>query len=448
MTLASSTPTIMTTYCGLVDDFAKRHDDASIQTLLELNEHLISAVLVGHPLLINDGHIIMHPAIREAIVTPAASPLQNLIEAGYIKILSRNKGQLENLADQMAQEGITSAQQFGIEDYYKQRYLPALQKCMSSLRRQEDEVFLRPWPELNTSTIFRKVSATVYDSINDSLLGPDRRTELDSLHRFKDKYESGRHHRRTDWEDTAGVLRDKGKLPENLYRDLMHAANEAYQYSWGCALANGSSLVRVQTRAPKYLDLDLGTSVGETESSMQDTIQIFAPDFRVSHRKIGDNWDRLAALTRPGEPTYQAKVEFQRSLERYYRTNGTEVSKASMDAVASEYSKALTEHFRSERRVRLVYGCAAAVGGAGVGLIAAPLGVLLAAGVGLAFAVATVTADVAGAPNALIKIAQRNGKKWITSEPLGARPTMISTFQIDQAAANTYRHGVRTFKPS
>jgi hypothetical protein len=153
MTLASSTPTTMTTYCGLVDDFAKRHDDASIHTLLELNEHLISAVLVGHPLLINDGHIIMHPAIRKAIVTPEASPLQNLIEAGYIKILSRNKGQLENLADQMAQEGITSAQQFGTEDYYKQRYLPALQKCMSSLRRQEDEVFLRPWPELNTSTI-------------------------------------------------------------------------------------------------------------------------------------------------------------------------------------------------------------------------------------------------------------------------------------------------------
>lgn len=144
-----------------------------------------------------------------------------------------------------------------------------------------------------------------------------------------------------------------------------------------------------------------------------------AVDFRVSHRKIGDNWDRLAALTRSGEPTYQAKIEFQRSLERYYRTNGTEVSKASIDAVASEYSKALTEHFRSERRVRLVYGCAAAVGGAGVGLIAAPLGVLLAAGVGLAFAVATVTADVAGAPNALIKIAQGNGKKWITSEPLG-----------------------------
>jgi hypothetical protein len=68
MTESSLKP--MLTYTGLVDDFAQKYGDACIQTLDDLNNHLIAAVLTGHPLLINDGHIIMHPAIREAVLNP------------------------------------------------------------------------------------------------------------------------------------------------------------------------------------------------------------------------------------------------------------------------------------------------------------------------------------------------------------------------------------------
>ncbi len=44
--------------------------------LKAFNNHLIAAVLTGHPLLINDGHIIMHPAIKDAVLHPESSPLQ------------------------------------------------------------------------------------------------------------------------------------------------------------------------------------------------------------------------------------------------------------------------------------------------------------------------------------------------------------------------------------
>lgn len=70
-------------------------------------------------------------------------------------------------------------------------------------------------------------------------------------------YESGEHQRRTDWENAAVFLRDGGKLSERLFRELMQAGNEAYQYAWGCALADKNSLVRVETRAPKHTSLDV-----------------------------------------------------------------------------------------------------------------------------------------------------------------------------------------------
>src|ERR1700722_15511935 len=135
--MAESSLKPMLTYTGLVDDFATKYGDASIQTLKDFNNHLIGAVLTGHPLLINDGHLVMHPAIREAVLNPKSSPLQELTKAGYVKILTRNGGDLETLADQMADQGITSAQQFGGQDYYKKQYQPALRPWMGHLRLGE-----------------------------------------------------------------------------------------------------------------------------------------------------------------------------------------------------------------------------------------------------------------------------------------------------------------------
>jgi hypothetical protein len=444
--MASTPLKPMLTYTGLVDDFAMNHNDACIRTIPELNDHLISAVLVGHPLLINDGHMIMHPAIREAILKPESSPLQNLVATGYVKILTRNGGDLETLADQMADEGITSAQRLGAQDDYTKQYLPALRAWMSQLRMGEPQSFLHPWPDLNTSSIFHKIAAAAYRSIRDSLMAAKLRDDLEAIRRFKDMYESGQRQRRTDWENIADRLRHDGGLSERLYRELMHAANEAYQYSWGCALARKDSLVRVETRAPKFTDLDV--SIDETGTSTQDPVEVYTPNFKVAHRKIGDHWSRLAEVAKPGAETYYAKVEFQRCLDSYYRANTAEVDRPAMEAAAKNYSKALADHFRNERRARFIYGYVTAVAGAAVGIPAAPLGLLIGAGIGLAVGVASVAADQVGVPQAMMKIISGSNRKWITRSNLGTRPSMVSNFQIDQKTADKYRRGVREFKPS
>lgn len=437
----------MLTYNGLVDDFAERHDDACIRTLGDFNNHLIATVLTGHPLLINDGHIIMHPAIREAVLNPKSSPLQKLVAAGYVKILTRNGGDLETLADRMADQGITTAQNLG-GDYTKQ-YLPALHMWMDRLREGDPRDFLRPWPEINTTPVFHKVAAAAYQSIRTALSAAKLREDLEALRRFIDMYESGDQKRRTDWENAAVLLQREKKISERLFRELMHAGNEAYQYAWGCALADKSSLVRVETRAPKHTSLDVTVDAeAEPVSVQRKQVELYAPNFKVAGRKIGDNWSKLAEVATTGSETYYAKVAFQRCIDDYYRGDESAVDEVVVKAAAKKYSKALAEHFVNAERGRWIYGYSTAIGGTAVlipTMVAAPLVGLLA---GLAVSVALAFGDQVGVPEGMMKIVDGSKGKWITGTDLGTRPTMVSNFQIDQHAADGYRHGIRAFSPS
>lgn len=447
--MAESSLKPMLTYTGLVDDFATKYGDASIQTLKDFNNHLIRAVLTGHPLLINDGHLVMHPAIREAVLNPKSSPLQELTKAGYVKILTRNGGDLETLADQMADQGITSAQQFGGQDYYKKQYQPALRTWMDDLRLGEPRDYLHPWPEINTTPVFHKIAAAAYRSIRSSLRAAKLRDDLEALRRFIDLYESGTQKRRTDWENAAVLLQRGEKLSERLFRELMNVGNESYQYAWGCALADKSNLVRVETRAPKYSSLDVAVdAMAEPVSMQRGQVELYAPNFKVADRKIGDNWSKLAEVARTGGETYYAKVAFQRCIESYYRGDESAVDEATVKAAAKKYSRALAEHFVNARRGRWIYGYATAIGGTAAlipTMAAVPLVGLLA---GLAISVVAAFGDQVGVPEAMMKIVESSKSKWIVNSELGTRPTMVSNFQIDQHAAERYRRGISPFRPS
>jgi len=447
MTESSLKP--MITYSGLVDDFAQKYDDACIQTLEDFNNHLIAAVLTGHPLLINDGHIIMHPAIRKAVLNPKSSPLQELAAAGYVKILTRNGGDLETLADRMADQGITSAQQLGGQDYYTKQYLPALRAWMDRLREGDPRDFLRAWPEISTTPVFHKVAAAAYRSIRSSLSAAKLREDLEALRRFIDIYESGDQKRRTDWENAAVLLRRGEKLSERLFRELMHAGNEAYQYAWGCALADKSSLVRVETRAPKHTSLDVAVDAeAEPVSVHREQVELYTPNFKVAGRKIGENWSKLADIARTGSEMYYAKIAFQRCIDDYYRGDESATDEAATKAAAKRYSKALAEHFVNAERGRWIYGYSTAIGGTAAlipTMAAAPFVGLLA---GLAISIVAAFGDHVGVPEAMMKIVDGSKGKWITSGDLGTRPTMVSNFQIDQQAADRYRRGISTFHSS
>jgi hypothetical protein len=343
----------------------------------------------------------------------------------------------------MAQEGITSAQGLQADEYYTRQYRPALQRWISALRQEEEpETLFHPWPDLNTSMIFRKLAGDACDSIGTALKALGLQSDIEGLRRFRDAYESGDHQRRTDWENLANDMREHS-FSDNLYRELMHAANEAYQYSWGCALSEGDNIVNVETRAPKHLDLDV--CLPSADRSDRGAVSLLVPNFKLAHRKIGDNWSKLAEIVLPGTPIHRAKMDFRRSLETYYRSHATEATKTLVDRAANAYSAALSDHFKSDKRASLVFGYAAALGGAGLGLAVAPVGLLAAAGIGLAIAVTTVTADGLGAAHAMMKIVPKRGR-WIATTTDAAGIAIASTFTVDETAAAKYRSGVPTFK--
>jgi hypothetical protein len=64
---------------------------------------------------------------------------------------------------------------------------------------------------------------------------------------------------------------------------------------------------------------------------------------------------------------------------------------------------------------------------------------------GLAISVVAAFGDQLGVPEAMMKIVDGNRGKSITRTDLGTRPTIVSNFQIDQHAADGYRHGISAY---
>ena len=98
----------------------------------------------------------------------------------------------------------------------------------------------------------------------------------------------------------------------------MHIANEAYQYSWGCALSTGKAQVKVQTRTPEFLDIDRSlTRQYETLDAtpkLRQGVEVYVPHVALAVKKVGDNWHPAAANC----DVFKAKRLFLETLETYY----------------------------------------------------------------------------------------------------------------------------------
>jgi hypothetical protein len=282
------------------------------------------------------------------------------------------------------------------------------------------------------------------------------REDLEALRRFIGMYESGEHQRRTDWENAAVFLRDGGKLSEQLFLELMHAGNEAYQYAWGARSRTRAALCGLR-HAPKHSSLDVAVDAMAVPVSVErEQVELYTPNFKVAVRKTGENWSKLAEVARKGSDTYYAKVAFQRCIEDYYRGDESAVDEAVIKAAANKYSKALAEHFVNAKRGRWIYGYSAAIGGTAAlipTMAAAPLVGLLA---GLAISVAAALGDEVGVPEAMMKIvdgSRVNGSPEATSErgprsSRTSRSTSTPPTGIDTASVCTVRHDPELGLPS
>jgi hypothetical protein len=420
------------TYFGLLDDFAERHRDAHVASLSNLNNHLLTAALFDGPLLVNDGYLLNHPVLRQAVIDPNSSPLCRLVESGFVKILTRNERQLGVLADEMAAVGIGSAQRLLRQRTYRRNLKPALDHWTERLKVGGPEVSFRNWPRANISQLFTGLATTALDQAIDRTPKGDAQKTLVAFQKvFRAE---GPNANRTAWEKAADHQREEGKLPANAHKALMLMGNEAYQYAWGCALSEHDKGAAVLTRAPLYLNLD--RSVAQVDlANLPEGVIVYGPDIAVAGKRVGKKWELLAEIVRSGAPMTYRKTAFLDSLRRYYAGDGG--GKDEVERTAKAYSNALAEHFGSRRR-GFVFAIGSTLASTAVGAAAAgPIGVGLGLGIGLF----TNAADYSFGPKLLARVSAPFGKPWITKKRSRLGP-VTSSFQLDPEQVAIYLAGV------
>jgi len=430
-------------YCGLLDDFAIRHNDGfSIRKLGDLNEHLIFSVIAGDPLTVNDGYLLMNPAVRDAIAQPARSPFRELVRGGFVRILSRNGGDLAGLAQRMADDGITSAKRLLTDPWYDQHYAPALADWSAELNSRP-YTWSQDWPGHRTDVVYGKLASRILDSLIGAGLD-----ERDQLSRFQDEL-GDRVSSRTAWENIADTLVRARQLSSQARRVLMKGANEAYQYAWGCALADSTSPVSVQTRVTQFLaELDLPANEAATRGRTD--IRLFVPNVKVATKGIGEQWNLLAQVAGSAvHPAAEAKQDFRAALIAYYTGQG--VNKRQMERVARDYSATLADVFgrgdRTQTGVDLIF-TASSIGAsvaafAGASLLLGPPG--LAIGVGLA-AAGFSTAHVKPVHNLISRLGRTKPHRWIEERNSVDPQSSVSSFEVDPAKAAAVLDGVPRYR--
>jgi len=421
-------------YCGLLDDFAIRHRDGHpIETLDQLNEHLVFTMIAGDPLVINDGYLLQNPAVREAIMCPEASPLRQLVECRFVLIISRNGGAIERLAEKMANQNITSAEQLLEDRRYREEYQPALAEWSAELNSGFFDWF-RAWPEHRTDHVYGKMGSTVIDGLLDrsAELRPEIEVFVETL---GDAVCS-----RTAWEDTARSLREQDLLSPVVFEQLMEGANEAYQYAWGCALADAQNPTSVQTRVPRFLS-ELDLTEAEPTADARSPVTVFAPNLKPALKGVAGRWDELARAATTASEANSAKRQYLTALSKYFAGDES-VTHKQMKDLAREYSQILARTFGHKRAKKVRTGVDVTFAALSIaGSIATAGSVGVAIGVGIT-AGELAAAHVPPAQRLIARLGQTQRRKWIREVPADEAARMTSAFALKPSAAQGVLDGV------
>jgi hypothetical protein len=333
----------------------------------------------------------------------------------------------------MAGQGIASAERLVADPGYVGKYQPELAQWSEHLNSGFFDWF-RPWPAHRTDAVYRKLALESLDRLADQDV-----VDPEGLKLFREEL-GDRVGSRTAWEETAETLVGDEKLASCAYQQLMAAANEVYQYTWGCVLADEQNPMSVQTRLPQLLS-DLDRRVGDQAVETRDPVSLFVPDIRVARKGIDNQWDRLVQSVNTASVANKAKREFLTKLAKYNR--GGDVNEKQMKEAAREYSEVLAHAFGHDKRVQvgLDLSFAAAAIGTSVAALTGPVG--LAIGVGVA-AGGVVASHVTPVHNLFNRLGQTRPTKWIRNVRR-VDHTATSTFELDLKAAASVLEGIPRF---
>jgi hypothetical protein len=421
-------------YFGLIDDFAVNHwSGQAIQSVSSLNAHLIRAVFYGDPLLLNDGHVVLNPAVRDAVLQPTASPFSNLSESGFVKVLTRNRGDLGSLTANMASKSISSAARELEKSSNDHRYQHSLDDLSARLKQANS---FKAWPSYQINRVFSSVSKVALNGVEDDYSQRGLSHLVEEVNRFKD--ELGANVRsRTGWEDTADRLKGTAQISEETYRRLMLAACEAHHYSWGCMLTESELSIRVQTRSPLYLSIfDRITGDVPPQPPMRVTIKI--PDItqRFAEQTVGHRWKLLVEVAQE-KRFIDMKYDFLAALTRYHTAvQPSERDKKDLDSLGKKYAQALTRHFNRKEGLGAVMDVtflSTGIAGAVAGVALPPVGIA----VGISSAVGAFAAPLFRR-HVLWRLQPKKTRKWTSGLEVAVPETSEASFELSMPVVSKF----------
>jgi hypothetical protein len=251
-------------YLGTIDDVAVRFPWRFKLTESALNHALLTQLIDGRPVLLNDGYLVQHKLAREAVMDQQ-SLLWELMRVGFVRVMARG-GDLYTLDEMPAQMSKIRSFFDLIHDQVAGVKWLDLRKALAEVDgRLRAQNHLVNWPAFESGSGFRLFAQRMLDQQSQprSLgLGRHIRSAIlaEFLKRFVEKVSEDPVGPRDTWEHLAKRMsREDGKTSDaNAFvNGLMNLATETYHYNMGIMLtAQYGVPVSVETQtSPAFDDL-------------------------------------------------------------------------------------------------------------------------------------------------------------------------------------------------
>lgn len=333
-------------YCGLFDDKVNDYPWGSRRVdLAYINEQLIMQALMRPAIALGDGYLMHYDAGRTALVNRERSPLRDLIEAGFVVVLSRNEGKLHEMPKVVAKR-VPSYKRL-----LRSNAWPDLERELRKL--SEDESFRRqiePWPRVDIGAGLYKLLMSLQGRTPEQLgiAGVVDSTQLERVFAmFKTRVEaSPQKGPRSIWEE---ILQELFPPNSEVTHELMKLANEAYHYNFAaCLLGNNQSRkVGVVTRYSGIF-AELRNPKAERFSDTNLNPELRRP--YIPHYPLLHNGGLLRQVVTPGTLLSEAKLRWRQCFDKAVEQPNPYNAEIATQA-AEEYGSKLAEWFDPDRKL-------------------------------------------------------------------------------------------------
>lgn len=336
------------TYLGILDDKVQQYPWKFKPTIDVINSQIITYVLYGQPLLINDGSLIANPLVHESLVDGPESIIGSMMEEGFIKLYTRSQ-QRDILAgiNEAASSGVEDHRNFLKDERWNEDVLPYLEDVLPRIAPLAE---VWPTPEtFNVGRAFHDHLAGLYGA-NRQVLNLDFdpayfRMAFDEFDRCVDKASFSA--ARTRWEKVAipslrTRMNDESAFP-SVARGLMNLANEAYHMAQASGFRAGrdpAEPVHVQTAFSTAFENRLEGPEGD-QKDVAERLAALQRYLIKMPRRIRVSGSGLRHFTRTRQGIGRLKMEYLAGIDGFMKGATGEREMADL---ANDYSKALSDH--------------------------------------------------------------------------------------------------------